>query len=154
MAAVITALAPKSYAYPNAVILHHQMSSFMFGNMTQMKEQLELANEWYRRLGDPVADKMGMRLDDFTKQMYVHNHDGDWEEFADKAKKLKWVDEIVHEIRETGVVKDPDLKPPTPAKAWFEWKEEFDSKGERFVRLPRLEPFDLYYLYNRDGYYR
>ncbi|MBI4346040.1 MAG: ATP-dependent Clp protease proteolytic subunit [Elusimicrobia bacterium] len=154
MAAVITALAPKSYAYPNAVILHHQMSSFMFGNMTQMREQLAIANEWYRRLGNPVAEKMGTSLDSFTKQMYSHNSDGDWEEFADDAKKLKWVDDVVHEIRETGYIKDPDRNATTAKPALFEWKEEMDVKGERFVRLPRLEPYDLYYLYNRDGYYR
>lgn len=153
MAAVITALAPKSYAYPNAVILHHQMSSFMWGNMTQMKEQLQIAEEWYRRLGTPVAEKMGTDLSGFTKGMYSHNSDGDWEEFADRAKKLRWVDDLVHEIRETGIMKDPN-KNPVVAKSFFEWHEERDSKGEPFVRLPRLEPFDLYYLYNRDNYYR
>ncbi|MBI5202073.1 MAG: ATP-dependent Clp protease proteolytic subunit, partial [Elusimicrobia bacterium] len=151
MAAVITTLAPRSYAYPNAVFLHHQMSSFVFGNMTQMKEQLQIASEWYKRLGDPVASKMGTNLDSFTKSMYSHNSDGDWEEFADNASKLKWVDHIVTEIRETGVYKDPDRfgdkdKPRSPFDGLV---EELDSKGERFVRLPRLEPFDLYYLYNR-----
>ncbi len=156
MAAVITTLAPKSYAYPNAVFLHHQMSSFVFGNMTQMKEQLTVANEWYKRLGEPVAAKMGTNLDAFTKSMYSHNSDGDWEEFADNASKLKWVDHIVNEIRETGVYKDPDKlgEKDRPRSPFEGLHEETDSKGERFVHLPRLEPFDLYYLYNRDGYYR
>lgn len=152
MAAIITTMAPRSYAYPNAVILHHQVSAFMMGNMTQMKEALEIANEWYRRVGTPVAEKMGLSLDGFTKEMYKHNSDGDWEEFADKASKLKWVDAIVHEIRETGILKDPDKVSPT--RRSFEEREDVDSKGQRFVRLPRLEPFDVYYLYNRDGYYR
>lgn len=156
MAAVITTLAPKSYAYPNAVFLHHQMSSFVFGNMTQMKEQLQIASEWYKRLGEPVASKMGASLDSFTKSMYSHNSDGDWEEFADSAAKLKWVDHIVHEIRETGIYKDPDKfgDKDRPKPLFDHTAEETDAKGERFVRLPRLEPFDLYYLYNRDGYYR
>ena len=132
------------------------MSSFVFGNMTQMKEQLQIANEWYKRLGEPVAAKMGTNLDGFTKSMYSHNSDGDWEEFADNAAKLKWVDHIVHEIRETGVYKDPDkLGDKERPKSPFDLApEETDAKGERFVRLPRMEPFDLYYLYNRDGYYR
>ena len=43
MAAVITTLAVHSYAYPNAVILHHQMSTGANGNMTQIKEQVEEA---------------------------------------------------------------------------------------------------------------
>jgi ATP-dependent Clp protease, protease subunit len=38
MAAVITTLAPHSYVYPNAVILHHQILSFAFGNLTAQKE--------------------------------------------------------------------------------------------------------------------
>ena len=108
MAAVITTLADHSYAYPNAIILHHQMSTMQWGNMTQLKEQLEIAKEWYRRLADPVAKKMGTSIEAMTKQMYEHNSDGDWEEFADKAVSLKWVGKVVHEIRETGMIKDPD----------------------------------------------
>ena len=152
MAAVITTLAKESYAYPNAVILHHQMSSMQWGNMTQLKEQLETAREWYRRLADPVARKMGTNLEDFTKQMYSHNSDGDWEEFGDKAVALKWVNNIVQEVRETGVVKDPSkaekVGPPNKLD------EKVDEKGERYVTLPRLEPFDLYWIYNPDKYYR
>src|SRR6202044_541256 len=48
MAAVITTLAPHSYVYPNAVILHHQMSDMAWGNLTQHKEQLKVMEEWYK----------------------------------------------------------------------------------------------------------
>ena len=155
MAAVITTLADHSYAYPNAIILHHQMSTMQWGNMTQLKEQLEIAKEWYRRLADPVAKKMGTSIEGMTKQMYEHNSDGDWEEFADKAVALKWVSKVVHEIRETGMVKDPDRlekgkKPELPNRM----EEKIDEKGQRYVSLPRLDPFDLYYIYNPDRYYR
>lgn len=155
MAAVITTMADYSYAYPNAIILHHQMSTMQWGNMTQLKEQLEIAREWYRRLADPVAKKMGVSLEDMTRQMYAHNSDGDWEEFADRAVSLKWVGKVVHEIRETGMVKDPDhadkvKKPELPNRM----EEKIDEKGQRFVSLPRLDPFDLYYIYNPDRYYR
>ncbi|MBI3552556.1 MAG: ATP-dependent Clp protease proteolytic subunit [Elusimicrobia bacterium] len=153
MAAVITTLAPHSYAYPNAVILHHQMSSVVWGNMTVQKEQLEINKEWYRRLAEPVAEKMGTSVEGMVKEMYKHNSEGNWEEFADKAQKLKWVDTVVHEIRETGVVKEPDDKAPVP-KYFFDAKEEVDPKGQRYVSLPRLEPFDFYYIYNPDSYYR
>ena len=39
MAAAITTLAKESYAYPNAVILHHQISSTVFGqlNLTEQR---------------------------------------------------------------------------------------------------------------------
>jgi ATP-dependent Clp protease, protease subunit len=154
MAAVITTLAPHSYVYPNAVILHHQILSFAFGNLTQQKEQLEVLKEWYKRLSEPVAKKAGMSLDAFTKAMYAHNSDGNWEEFGDEAVRLKWADHVVHEIRETGILKEPgDVKEEKPKMA-FGLAEETDSHGERFVRLPRLQPFDAYWIDNSDGYYR
>jgi hypothetical protein len=33
-------------------------------------------------------------------------------------------------------------------------EEAIDQQGKPFVGLPRLEPFDFYYLYNPDNYYR
>ena len=33
-------------------------------------------------------------------------------------------------------------------------EEKIDEKGQRYVSLPRLDPFDLYYIYNPDRYYR
>jgi ATP-dependent Clp protease protease subunit len=154
MAATLATLAPRSYAYPNAVILHHQAWGVSFGNPTQQKQQLEIMKEWDRRLREPVARKMGTSIDKFTAEMYKQNVDGDWEEFADAAVKLKWIDHIVHEIRETGIVKEPETKTDEKPKLPFGLAEESDPKGDRFVRLPRLQHSDAYFLYNRDGYYR
>jgi ATP-dependent Clp protease protease subunit len=155
MAAVIATLAPHSYVYPNAVILHHQILSFAFGNLTEQKEQLEVLQEWYKRLSEPVAKKAGMSLDAFTKEMYKHNSDGNWEEFGDEAVRLKWADHVVSEIRETGIVKEPgEAKEEEKPKMAFGLAEETDSHGARFVRLPRLQPFDAYWIDNSDGYYR
>jgi ATP-dependent Clp protease protease subunit len=154
MAAAIATLAPHSYAYPNAIILHHQMSGGAFGNMTEQAEQLEISKEWFRRLSAPIAQKMGTNLDGFVKEMYKHNSDGDWEEFADKAVALKWVDHVVQEIRETGIVKSPDDVSDEKPKMKFGLAEETDARGDRFVRLPRLRPFDAYWIYNPSNYYR
>lgn len=155
MAAYITTMADKSYVYPNAVLLHHQMRTGIYGNMTQNREQLKIAEEWWRRLGEPTAKKLGYSVEGFVKKMYENNSDGDWEEFGDTAVRLKWATHVVHEIRETGVTKkpDPDKKPAMPS-FFFGLKEETDEKGSRFVSLPRLEPFDLYWIYNPDRYYR
>lgn len=153
MAAVITTLAPKSYAYPNAIILHHQMSTGQSGNLTQLREQLENAKEWERRLAVPVAQKMGVSLEQFTKMMYEKNSDGDWQEFADKAKTYKWVDNVVDEIREEGYVEKP--KTGRFSRGWWADMEQIDEKtGRRWVQLPRLDPFDFYAIYNPDGYFR
>lgn len=155
MCAVITTLAARSYVYPNAIILHHQMSTVLWGNMTQNKEQLEIAKEWWRRLAEPVAKRMGTDLDGLVKRMYAKNSDGDWEEFGDGAVAVKWATHLVNEVRETGVVKKPDdAKKPNPGLTPFSLEERSDEKGERYMRLPRLDPFDLYWVYNPDRYYR
>ncbi|UCF32843.1 MAG: ATP-dependent Clp protease proteolytic subunit [Phycisphaerales bacterium] len=153
MAAVITTLADHSYAYPNAIVLHHQMSSGMYGNLTQQREQLENAMEWARRLSEPVAEKMGVTVERLVELMYENNSDGDWEEFADKAKELKWVNDVVNNIREVGIRKRPTAERRSHPLFFF-GEEEVDENGKRFVRLPRLQPFDHYFIYNPDGYYR
>lgn len=156
MAAGITTLARKSFAYPNAIILHHQMSTMNWGNMTQIKEQYEKAKEWERRILDPVAKKMGISTDAFRKRMYENSSDGDWEEFADKAVALKWVDHIVDRIDETGFVKNPDYGPAANGHkmSFPRLEEKADEAGRRYVNLPRLEPFDFYFIHNPDKYYR
>lgn len=154
MAATIASLAPKSYAYPNAIILHHQIFSWIVGNPTQQKQQLDVINEWNQRLLTPVAKKMGISLEQLTKKMYEHNVDGDWEEFADRAVKLKWIDHVAVEIRETGVLKEPSDKREDKLKSMFALSEESDPKGERYMRLPRLQAYDAYFLFNKDQYYR
>jgi ATP-dependent Clp protease protease subunit len=154
MAAVIATLAEHSYAYPNAIILHHQISSTIGGNLTQQKQQLDVLHDWDRRLREPVAKKMGVSLDKFTKQMYEHNVDGDWEEFADEAVRLHWIGRVVSEVKETGVLKQPDDKSDEKPRLAFGLAEESGVKGERYVRLPALQPFDAYFMYDHDGYYR
>ena len=161
MAAGITTLAKRSFAYPNAIILHHQILTGSFGNLTMQKENLKDLEEWWKRLATPVAAKMGISLDDFIKRMYQNRSTGDWEEFGDSACKLKWVDEIALTVREESYDKNPDAPsgaavPPAPAHgdAQAAVQERVDANGHRYILLPRLEPVDCYYLYNPDNYYR
>ena len=163
MAACITTLAKHSYAYPNAVILHHQIQSFAGGNLTQQQEWVKEMEEWWRRLADPVAQKMGITREEFIKRMYAHASTGDWNEFADNAQKLHWVDMIVEEIEETGAVKHPDtvvaMSPApqpgrNPGHENVTSQEQRDEKGRLYMTLPRLNPLDCYWIYNPDGYYR
>lgn len=152
MAAVITTLAEESYAYPNAIILHHQMSSGMFGNLTQQAEQLENGREWSRRLAKPIADKMGITEEKFVELMYENNSDGDWEEFADEAQKLKWVDEVIVEAREEGIRARP--KTERWSFPFFFEAMKTDEKGQKYIELPPLRPFDHYFMYNPTNFYR
>ena len=156
MAACITTLAEESYAYPNAVILHHQISSqiaFARLNLTQQKEFFQESNRWWERLAAPVAKKMGISTDEFIKKMYARSTSGDWSEFADKAKELKWVNHIVDGILESSITMNPDSDEKEADKKTA-LVEEIDPDGKVFTYLPRLNPKDVYFLYNPDGYYR
>ena len=161
MAANIATQSKKSFAYPNAIILHHQILTGSFGNLTAQKENLKDLEEWWKRLAAPVAAKMGISLDEFIKRMYQNRSTGDWEEFGDSACKLKWVDEIAQTVREESYDKNPDVPAaaaavPAPARgeAQSVSSERVDANGRRYVLLPRLEPVDCYYLYNPDNYFR
>lgn len=153
MAAVITTMSERSFAYPNAILVHHQISWLGGGNLTQQREQLAEAEQWWRRLAQPVADKMGLTLDEFIDRMYKENSNGDWSEFADAAKELHWVDEIVETIWETSLDKNPDRFGLQPVVA-LNLEEKVDGEGNPYVVLPRLSPKDAYFIYNRDTYYR
>jgi ATP-dependent Clp protease, protease subunit len=157
MAATITTLAEESYAYPNAIILHHQLSSSFFFttmNLTQQKESYEDAKKWWNKLATPVAKKMGISTDEFIKQMYEKNSDGDWVEFASDAQKLKWVNHIVTSIKETGEIVNPDTINEKKPEKKSHLSESLDKDGKPCLYLPRLNPHDAYFLYNPDGYYR
>ncbi len=151
MAATIATLAPHSYAYPNAIILHHQMSSSASGNMTDIEQEVKMMKEWERRLADPIAKKMGISLEEFRAKMYSARKSGDWDEFADKAVALKWIDHLVNEIREEGVRK----KPSSSGNGGF-WMSALktDEQGKPYFALPPLEPYDCYFMINPRGFYR
>ncbi len=157
MAAAITTLAKESYAYPNAVILHHQVSAVVFAklNLTEQREFHEETQRWWQRFATPIAGKMGITPDEFIKKMYARSSSGDWSEFGEQAKELKWVNHIVNGIDETSITKDPDSLPkPSSGGEAKMLVEQVDAEGRPFVWLPRLSPKDVYFIYNSDGYYR
>ncbi|MEO0016966.1 MAG: hypothetical protein RLZZ522_249, partial [Verrucomicrobiota bacterium] len=157
MAAAITTLAKESYAYPNSVILHHQISATVVGarlNLTQQREFFEESTRWWDRLASPIAAKMGLSTDELIKRMYARTTSGDWSEFGDKAQELKWVNHIISGVEETSFTKDPDAKPQAGPATRTGLVEEVDPEGRPFSWLPRLNPKDVYFLYNPDGYYR
>lgn len=174
MAAVITTLAEESYVYPNALILHHQMSSGMSGNLTQQRESLEEGYEWAARLANPVAEKMGVTPERFTELMYENNSDGDWGEFGDVAVDLKWANHVVTEINETAIITAPGssasrgmmmrhhaddmpfagLTQDQLFTCQVQYPTKVDGNGRTYVELPRLAPGDMYLISDNDDYYR
>ena len=172
MAAIITTLAEKSYCYPDAIILHHQASTMMYGNGRDIKDQVRQLKDISTRLIGPVAKKQGLSEEEFVDQMYENRISGDWELFGDQAVERKWVDHVAHTIREQGVRTRPKgtRLPPVirsifgeqPANSVSGYLERYevalpeqtDDKGRRFVRLPRLSPVDAWLIYSPDEYYR
>ncbi|MEP4079340.1 ATP-dependent Clp protease proteolytic subunit [Haloferula sp.] len=158
MAAAITTLAEESYAYPNAVLLHHQISATVFGrmNLTQQEEFYKESQRWWKRLATPIANKMGMSKEEFIKRMYERSTSGDWSEFGEEAQKLKWVKHIVTGIDETSFRRNPDARSTKEKTATQRTSmvETIDEDGRPVMYLPRINSKDVYFLYNADGYYR
>lgn len=167
MAAILTAAAERSFAYPNAMFIHHQIASLYFGNRTQITEHMDLADKWAQRVEVVVAQKMGVSLDDFVQQMYEHSKSGNWVEFADAAQQLGWVDHVIAGVRETSFVDELESIPPAPESnektLAIENKQTALAnlagqavmpEAETGARIPHLMPGDIYHLYNPDGYYR
>ena len=152
MAASITTLAERSFAFPNAIILHHQVLSMSYGNLTETREHTRELEEWWRRLATPIAKKMGITREEFIDKMYEKTVTGDWTEFGDKAEKLKWVDTIVTNIQETSLLKNPDAKTAT-ANPTAQVEGHSGSTPTANV-IPRLNPKDVLYMYNPDEYYQ
>lgn len=156
MSALITTLATKSYAYPSAMILHHQPWTFTAGNLRELKEDVAFMQEWWNRFGGQVAKKMGISLDKFDKLLYEKASRGDWMEFGDNAKKVKWVDYVPTHVHDTSMRELPDA-------ANYTWKKyieeyygiEFSTKEQDGkIYLPQLGAKDFYYLYNPDNLYQ
>ena len=168
MAAVIATTAERSYCYPNTILLHHQASSsFNRSNLTVLKEQIAFTQLWYERLATPIARKMGITLEEFVKQMYQNDSNGDWQAFGDRAKELKWIDFVVDRIEETSVLDilpEPQPQaavqpgapgtPAKPARSGFGVTEQVDAQGRASLELPPLQnPFDVYWIYDPRGVY-
>ncbi|MEK7990657.1 MAG: ATP-dependent Clp protease proteolytic subunit [Thiotrichaceae bacterium] len=153
MGAIITALAERSFAYPNALIVHHQMSGFAMGNTTQLDESLKFIQRWSERLLTPVAEKMGITLEKFVQAMYKNSTEGDWIEFASDAQKLGWVDEIVAGVQEKSYTHIPDDEDVEEIEIDLQ-QVLIDAQGHAYKSLPRLVRGDFYHIYNPDSFYR
>ncbi|MCU0796034.1 MAG: ATP-dependent Clp protease proteolytic subunit [Akkermansiaceae bacterium] len=164
MAATIATLAKESYAYPNSLILHHQISFGGMGrlNLTQQRELVEEGNRWWARFGTPIAQKMGITTDELIKRMYEHASSGDWTEFGEEAQKLKWVNHVVSGIEESSFRVNPDMTERPEVRVVMpeggapvpDLTESIDEEGRPFMYLPRTNPKDVYFIYNPDAYYR
>lgn len=155
MAAIITTLAPNSFCYENTIILHHQASSGVSGNMTVMSEQYKSTKEWISRLFKPVCEKIGKTEEEFVKDMYKHFSTGDWAAWGSDAVKMRWVNNIANRMVETSIIKKPQKIEAIPQLIIIPVGEEkTDECGSAFIELPPLAPGDAWLIYDPKNRYR
>jgi len=139
MAAIITTMAKRSYVYPQTVVLHHQASTSLSGNQTQLEQQLKWSKIWCERIFVKVANKMGITVDEFVAKMYAAVSTGDWKVLGTEAVKLKWVTNVCERMNEEGV----NTTPAVPALA------EMKPDGlNGTTALNPLTPFDIWWIYD------
>jgi len=139
MAAIITTMAKQSYVYPQTVVLHHQASTSLSGNQTQLEQQLKWSKIWCDRIFVKVANKMGITVDEFVSKMYAAVSTGDWKVLGTEAVKLKWVTHVVDRMTEEGV------NNTAAAPALGEIKPD-GLNGT--TALNPLTPFDIWWIYD------
>lgn len=103
MAAVIATLAERSYCFPGTLIMHHQPSFGLQGNLRQLREQFDWSKVWCDRINREVAAKVGLSLDEFVRRMYAATVTGDWRVTGDEAVRLRWVGALVDRVEEEGI---------------------------------------------------
>lgn len=144
MCAIIAGNVKYSYTYPNAVILHHQIMTTTQGNIREHTDSVNFMYRWQKRLLAPIANRMGVTVNQFIKYMYINDANGNWGIFGTKAVKMKWVRDVVMLVKDTSVKKKP--------RQGFSFASFFgleQDKQGRYI-LPKLAKYDFYYLYN-DG---
>jgi ATP-dependent Clp protease protease subunit len=153
MAAVITTLAKKSFIYENASMLHHQPSTFVGGNVREVKHLAERLEEFWNRLGGRVAKKMGISLVEFNKKLYDNSGSGDWHLYGDKAVKIKWADYVIKGIVDTSILHLPKEEAYNQSDYWNKFwgnnlkTEEKGNKSDK-ITLSKLTYPDFYFMYD------
>ncbi len=148
MAAIITTLAKRSFVYPQAIILHHQASSGLGGNLTQLNEQLKWTKLWVERIFTKVADRVGVPLDDFVKQMYANASTGDWKVLGDEAVRRRWATDVVQQIKEESFYVAGVTPAPAPLDPDVFGNARPGADGRVRESLPPAEAGDAWWIHD------
>ena len=148
MAAIITTLAKRSFVYPQTIVLHHQASSGLGGNLTQLNEQLKWTKLWVERIFIKVADRVGVPLDDFVKQMYANASTGDWKVLGEEAVRRRWATDVVQQIKEESFYAAGTTPAPAPLdpEVFGNARPSADGRVREF--LPPAEAGDAWWIHD------
>lgn len=149
MAAIITTLAKRSFVYPETIVLHHQASTGLSGNITQLNEQLRWSKVWCERIFGRVADKVGLSPDEFVAKMYQNASTGDWKVKGEAAVRQKWASDLVEQIAEDSFLAAGAEPAPAPLDPDVFGNGATKGRDGRTIQtLPPLGPCDLWWLYD------
>ncbi len=148
MAAIITTMAKRSFVYPQTIVLHHQASNGMNGNVTQLKEQLKWSKIWVERIFVKVADRVGITVEDFVAQMYKSVSTGDWKVTGDDAARLHWVTNVVEQMAEDSFFNAGSEPKPTEIMPEGFVDAGKTQDGRPRLMLPPLGPCDVWWLFD------
>lgn len=148
MAAIVTTLAKRSFVYPNTIVLHHQASTGLSGNVTQLKEQLKWSKVWCERIFVKVAGRIGISVDEFVAQMYQGTSTGDWKILGDEAGRRKWVTDVVDRMAEDSLFNAGVAPAVVPEPNPDGFNAGTARNGRARQALPLLGPCDIWWLYD------
>jgi ATP-dependent Clp protease protease subunit len=146
MAAIITTMAERSFVYPQTIVLHHQASTNLQGNATELAEQLKWVKVWCERIFVKVSQKMDLTVDEFVKRMYGAVSTGDWKVLGTEAQRLKWVTDVTDRMSEDSV--NTIAVAPELAELKREGMGDRPSSTVRQTILPTPNPFDVWWVYD------
>ncbi len=155
MAAVITAQAKLSFALENAILLFHEPSTLTHGNTSNLRENLDFMEDIEQKLMGPLLEKFNYTsIEEWRKDLYKNSVTGDWTEFAGDAIKLKWVNNIVKEIRDTSSFtleenQDQDQKYDSEEDSNKGKKKKTKKKKSRQAAVTYESPFDFNFIYSK-----
>jgi ATP-dependent Clp protease protease subunit len=147
MAAIVTTLAKRSFVYPQTIVLHHQASTGVSGNMTQMQEQLKWSKVWCERIFTKVAARIGVPLDDFIADMYKATVTGDWKVHGDEAGQRKWVTDVVERMNEDSFTSAAAAPAPAPLPLTG-FGDTNPATGRARQEIEPAGPCDLWWMYD------
>ena len=147
MAAIVTTLAKRSFVYPQTLVLHHQASTGVSGNMTQMQEQLKWSKFWCERIFIKVAARIGVPLDDFIKDMYKATVTGDWKVHGDEAVQRKWATDVVERMNENSFTTAGATPAPAPLPLTG-CGDTNPATGRARQEIAPAGPCDLWWMYD------
>lgn len=92
MAFIIGITGHKRFATKNSKILCHDGISMVYASGSKAKDQMD----YYNRLGDRTKDHI-LRYTNISEEQYLDKVKDEWYVFADEAKKLGIIDQIIGE---------------------------------------------------------